>query len=41
MIFTDTHTHLYASEFDADRNELMQQAIDAETGGGAAPAATQ
>lgn len=29
MIFTDTHTHLYASEFDADRNELMQQAIDA------------
>ena len=29
MIFTDTHTHLYATEFDADRKELMQQAIDA------------
>lgn len=28
MIFTDTHTHLYAAEFDTDREELIQQAID-------------
>ncbi len=28
MIFTDTHTHLYAAEFDTDREELMQRAID-------------
>lgn len=26
---TDTHTHLYAEEFDADRNEMIQRAIDA------------
>ncbi len=29
MIFTDTHTHLYAEEFDTDRNSLIQKAIDA------------
>ncbi|MGM0612834.1 MAG: TatD family hydrolase [Bacteroidota bacterium] len=28
MIFTDTHTHLYAAEFDDDRNEVIQSAID-------------
>ena len=28
MIFTDTHTHLYAAEFDTDREELMKRAID-------------
>ncbi len=28
-IFTDTHTHLYSEEFDQDRNEMMQRAIDA------------
>lgn len=27
MIFTDTHTHLYADEFDSDRAEMMQNAI--------------
>lgn len=27
MIFTDTHTHLYAEEFDSDRAEMMQSAI--------------
>lgn len=26
---TDTHTHLYSEEFDADRNEMMQKAIQA------------
>ena len=26
---TDTHTHLYADEFDQDRNEMMQRAMDA------------
>ena len=26
---TDTHTHLYAEEFDQDRNEMMQRAMDA------------
>lgn len=29
MIFTDTHTHLYSKDFEADRNDLIQQAIDA------------
>jgi TatD DNase family protein len=27
MIFTDTHTHLYAEEFDSDRAEMMQNAL--------------
>jgi TatD DNase family protein len=29
MIFTDTHTHLYSKEFDKDRTDLIQKAIDA------------
>ena len=29
MIITDTHTHLYAKDFDEDRNEMIQRAIDA------------
>lgn len=29
IIITDTHTHLYADEFDLDRNEMMQRAMDA------------
>ena len=29
MIITDTHTHLYSDEFDEDRNEMIQRAIDA------------
>jgi TatD DNase family protein len=29
MIFTDTHTHLYSKEFDADREQLIRKAIDA------------
>jgi len=29
MTITDTHTHLYASEFDDDRAEMMQRAFDA------------
>ncbi len=28
MIITDTHTHLYSAEFDEDRNEMIQRAID-------------
>ncbi len=28
MIITDTHTHLYSNEFDQDRNEMIQRAID-------------
>ncbi len=28
MIFTDTHTHLYAEEFASDRNEMMQRALE-------------
>jgi TatD DNase family protein len=28
-IITDTHTHLYSEEFDIDRNEMIQRAIDA------------
>jgi TatD DNase family protein len=27
MILTDTHTHLYSEEFDGDRNEMIQRAI--------------
>jgi TatD DNase family protein len=27
-ILTDTHTHLYSEEFDQDRSEMMQRAID-------------
>ncbi len=29
MIFTDTHTHLYSEEFDQDRTEMIQRAIEA------------
>jgi TatD DNase family protein len=29
IIITDTHTHLYSEEFDQDRNEMIQRAIDA------------
>lgn len=29
MTLTDTHTHLYSEEFDQDRNEMIQRAIDA------------
>lgn len=29
MILTDTHSHLYSEEFDQDRNEMMQRAINA------------
>ncbi|MFD0761764.1 TatD family hydrolase [Lutibacter aestuarii] len=29
MIITDTHTHLYSEQFDEDRNEMIQRAIDA------------
>jgi TatD DNase family protein len=29
MTITDTHTHLYSTEFDEDRTEMMQRAIDA------------
>lgn len=29
MILTDTHTHLYAEEFDLDQDEMMQRAINA------------
>ena len=28
MILTDTHIHLYAEEFDGDRKELIQSAIE-------------
>ncbi len=28
MILTDTHTHLYASQFNEDRVEVMQRALD-------------
>ena len=28
MIITDTHTHLYSNEFDDDRNEMIQRAIN-------------
>jgi TatD DNase family protein len=26
-MFIDTHTHLYSEEFDADRNEIIKNAI--------------
>ncbi len=29
MIFTDTHTHLYSSQYQDDRQEMIQRAIDA------------
>lgn len=29
MIITDTHTHLYSEQFDVDRNEMIQRALDA------------
>ena len=29
MIITDTHTHLYSEQFDADRTEMIQRALDA------------
>jgi TatD DNase family protein len=29
MIITDTHTHLYSEEFDQDRDQMIQRAIDA------------
>jgi len=29
LILTDTHTHLYSEEFDQDRNEVIQKAINA------------
>ncbi|WP_339835176.1 TatD family hydrolase [uncultured Flavobacterium sp.] len=29
MILTDTHTHLYSEEFDQDREQVIQKAIDA------------
>lgn len=29
MILTDTHTHLYSEEFDQDRTEMIQRAVDA------------
>jgi TatD DNase family protein len=29
MILTDTHTHLYSEEFDIDRSEMIQRAINA------------
>lgn len=29
MTITDTHTHLYSTEFDEDRDEMIQRAIDA------------
>ena len=28
MIITDTHTHLYSEEFDQDRNDMIQRAIN-------------
>ncbi|MBC7694051.1 MAG: TatD family hydrolase, partial [Burkholderiales bacterium] len=28
-ILTDTHTHLYSEEFDQDRDEMIQRALDA------------
>lgn len=30
MVITDTHTHLYSEAFDADRNEMIKRALDAE-----------
>jgi len=28
MIITDTHTHLYSTQFDEDRHKMMQRALD-------------
>ncbi len=28
MIFTDTHTHIYSEEFENDRDQMIQRAID-------------
>ena len=28
MIITDTHTHLYSEEFDQDRDEMIQRALN-------------
>jgi TatD DNase family protein len=28
MIFTDTHTHLYAEEFEADRDQVVRRAVE-------------
>ena len=28
MQLTDTHTHLYSEEFNEDRNQMIQRAID-------------
>ena len=28
MILTDTHAHLYADQFDVDRNDMMKRALD-------------
>lgn len=28
MILTDTHTHLYSEDFEQDRNEMMQRALE-------------
>jgi len=29
MVLTDTHTHLYSSQFDEDRDEMMKRALEA------------
>ena len=29
MYFIDTHTHLYSTEFDSDRTEMVENAINA------------
>lgn len=29
MILTDTHTHLYSEEFDQDRNDMIERAVNA------------
>lgn len=29
MVFIDTHTHLYAEEFNADRSEMIRRAVEA------------
>jgi len=29
MILCDTHTHIYLSEFNSDREEMVKRAIDA------------
>ena len=28
MLITDTHAHLYSEQFNEDRNEMIQRAID-------------